>query len=162
MPLIASKIFNWNLSIVYPTLFFNFARAPMVFYGKLHQDKSLFLLQWLNNQCDFEVFPKFSISVKNSNYRYLFSKEIKTSTPPWCMEFKFLSHNIHVKDFWNIEALSIINIWEKITFTRKDYQMCFCIPYHTFSVKQVYICIIFNALSNITIKLLRKQLSMEL
>ena len=40
--------------------------------------------------------------------------------------------------------------------------MCYCVPFHTFSVKQVHICIIFNALPRITIKFLRKIFSMEL
>ena len=40
--------------------------------------------------------------------------------------------------------------------------MCYCVPCHTFSMKQVNICIIFNALTRITIKFLRKNFSMEL
>ena len=35
-------------------------------------------------------------------------------------------------------------------------------PYHIFSMKQVHICLIFNALPHVTIMLLRKQFSREL
>ena len=45
-------------------------------------------------------------------------------------------------------------------FSRKDYQMCYCVPFHTFSMKQVHFC--FNALPHITIKFLKKKFSMEL
>ena len=41
-------------------------------------------------------------------------------------------------------------IFQKI-LSIKDYQMCYSMPYHTFSLKQVHICIIFNALPQVTI-----------
>ena len=40
--------------------------------------------------------------------------------------------------------------------------MYYCVPCHTFLMKRVHICIIFNALPHVTIKFFRKQFSAEL
>ena len=75
------------------------------------------------------------------------------------MEFRFLSF-IHVNSFWNGEALSIRNILENVIQNILTDVLLYA--FHTLSMKLVHICIIFNALSHVTINFLRKHFSMEL
>ena len=75
------------------------------------------------------------------------------------MEFRSLSF-IPLKGFWNVEHRKS-EIFQK-TLSRMYYQMCYSTPYHTFSMKQVHICIIFNALPHVTFKFFRKQFPEEL
>ena len=55
MPFIASELFNWNLSIVHPTLFFNFVIAP------LRQTKKSFCLGIQNRISDIHMIDNIII-----------------------------------------------------------------------------------------------------
>ena len=55
-----------------------------------------------------------------------------------------------------------IFLWEFCTISNTllllvHYQMCYGVPYHTFSVKLVHNCIIFSVLSHITMEFLKKE-----